>query len=69
MLRKAEMRHHEWRAGFQPTPRMVGGYESARSVPHQAKAYVLADRLGLFPDPDQAAARVRSYLALAGVDQ
>ncbi|WP_163506309.1 dihydrodipicolinate synthase family protein [Fodinicola acaciae] len=58
-----------WLAGFQQTPRMVGGYETARSVPHLARAYVLADQLGLFPEPEQAAARVRSFLALAGVDQ
>ncbi|GAA1695698.1 dihydrodipicolinate synthase family protein [Fodinicola feengrottensis] len=58
-----------WLAGFQDTPRMVGGLESARSVPHLARAYVLADRLGLFPDPDLAATRVRDFLRLAGVDQ
>jgi hypothetical protein len=58
-----------WLAGFQATPRMVGGYESARSAPHLARAYVLADQLGLFPDPDRAAARVRAYLSLAGVEQ
>jgi hypothetical protein len=58
-----------WLAGFQDTPRMVGGYESARSVPHLARAYVLADGLGLFPDPDSAAGRVRDFLRLAGVEQ
>jgi Protein of unknown function (DUF993) len=49
--------------------RMVGGRESARSITHLAELFVLADRAGLLRDPDVAVARMRSVLALAGVDQ
>ena len=53
--------------GHQSHFRMVGGLESARSVVHLAEAFVLADRAGLLLDPEQAAARLRALLALAGV--
>ena len=36
---------------------MVGGLQSARSLPHFARAYELADGLGLFPDPKLAQER------------
>lgn len=54
-------------AGHQHHFRMLGGLESARSVAHLAEAFVLADRAGLFPDPDGAAERMRAVLALAGI--
>ncbi len=54
-------------AGHQNHFRMLGGLESARSVAHLAEAFGLADRAGLFPDPDRAAARMRAVLALAGI--
>ncbi len=57
-----------WLAGHQPAFRMVGGLESARSVPHLCEALRLADRAGLIPDPELAARRVRAFLDLAGVD-
>jgi hypothetical protein len=57
-----------WLAGHQEHFRMVGGLESARSVPHLARAYRLADELGLFPDPQLAERRMRALLAVAGVD-
>ncbi|CAM5728389.1 Xylose isomerase OS=Streptomyces fumanus OX=67302 GN=GCM10018772_06150 PE=4 SV=1 [Streptomyces fumanus] len=47
---------------------MVGGLQSARSLPHLARAYELADGLGLFPDPKLAEERMRTLLALYGVD-
>jgi hypothetical protein len=55
--------------GHQRHFRMVGGSESARSITHLAELFVLADRAGLVTDPDQAAARMRGVLELAGVDQ
>ncbi|MEI7035123.1 dihydrodipicolinate synthase family protein [Streptomyces pratensis] len=55
-----------WLAGHQEHFTMVGGLQSARSLPHLAKAYELADRLGLFPDPDRAEHRMRSLLAVHG---
>ncbi|MER5758263.1 dihydrodipicolinate synthase family protein [Streptomyces sp. NPDC002082] len=56
-----------WLAGHQEHFTMVGGLHSARSLPHLATAYELADNLGLFPDPELAEARMRQLLALHGV--
>jgi hypothetical protein len=53
--------------GHQSHFRMVGGLESARSLLHLAKLFVLADGAGLFRDPDEAAERMRRVLAVAGV--
>ncbi|MEU3837072.1 dihydrodipicolinate synthase family protein [Streptomyces microflavus] len=55
-----------WLAGHQSHFTMAGGLQSARSLPHLAKAYELADGLGLFPDPDLAAHRMRALLATNG---
>jgi hypothetical protein len=57
-----------WLAGHQSHFTMVGGLQSARSLPHLARAYELADRVGLFPDPGLAEARMRGLLAVHGVD-
>jgi len=57
-----------WLAGHQSHFTMVGGLQSARSLPHLARAYELADRIGLFPDPALAEARMRHLLAVHGVD-
>lgn len=54
--------------GYQPHFRMVGGQEAARSVPHLSELFVLADRAGLLSDPEAAAAKMRRFLALAGVE-
>ncbi|NBE56295.1 dihydrodipicolinate synthase family protein [Streptomyces boluensis] len=56
-----------WLAGHQSHFTMVGGLQSARSLPHLARAYELADGLGLFPDPDLAEARLKSLLDVYGV--
>ncbi|APU16734.1 MULTISPECIES: dihydrodipicolinate synthase family protein [Actinoalloteichus] len=58
-----------WLAGHQEHFRMVGGLESARSVPHLARLYVLADEAGLLPDAELAERRMRQFLDLAGVPQ
>ncbi|MYW28142.1 dihydrodipicolinate synthase family protein [Streptomyces sp. SID2119] len=55
-----------WLAGHQDHFTMAGGLQSARSLPHLAKAYELADGLGLFPDPDLAAHRMRALLTVNG---
>ncbi|MFD4690623.1 dihydrodipicolinate synthase family protein [Streptomyces sp. NBC_00683] len=55
-----------WLAGHQDHFTMVGGLQSARSLPHLATAYELADRLGLFPDPELAETRMRALLAVHG---
>ncbi|MET8113274.1 dihydrodipicolinate synthase family protein [Streptomyces prasinus] len=56
-----------WLAGHQSHFAMVGGLQSARSLPHLARAYELADGLGLFPDPKLAEDRMRTLLHLYGV--
>ncbi|MFI7399160.1 dihydrodipicolinate synthase family protein [Streptomyces sp. NPDC049541] len=58
-----------WLAGHQSHFTMVGGLQSARSLPHFARAYELADGLGLFPDPKLAQERMKNLLALYGVPQ
>ncbi|MFD5567279.1 dihydrodipicolinate synthase family protein [Streptomyces cadmiisoli] len=58
-----------WLAGHQSHFAMVGGLQSARSLPHLARAYELADGLGLFPDPRLAEDRMKNLLALYGVTQ
>ncbi|MFE1424662.1 dihydrodipicolinate synthase family protein [Streptomyces fungicidicus] len=56
-----------WLAGHQNHFTMVGGLQSARSLPHLSRAYELADVLGLFPDPKLAEERMRTLLHLYGV--
>jgi hypothetical protein len=56
-------------SGHQDHFRMVNGLESARSIVHLSRQLVLADRAGLFPDPDLAAYRMSLVLELAGIDQ
>ena len=53
--------------GHQRHFRMLGGYESARSVLHLAELFRLADRAGLLRDPELAVTRMRGVLALSGV--
>jgi hypothetical protein len=53
--------------GHQSHFRMVAGLESARSVVHLARLFELADRAGLWRDPDLAVKRMGHILALAGV--
>jgi hypothetical protein len=56
-----------WLAGHQDAFTMVGGLQSARSVPHLVEVFRLADQAGLLPDPDLAAGRMRQFLAVNGV--
>ncbi|MGH2346242.1 MAG: dihydrodipicolinate synthase family protein [Chloroflexota bacterium] len=53
--------------GHQNHFHMLSGQESARSVRHLGELFVLADQAGLLRDPEQAAARMRPVLALAGI--
>ena len=55
-------------SGHQDHFRMVTGREGMRSALHLADLFVLTDELGLFPDPELAADRMRAVLALAGVE-
>ena len=56
-----------WLTGHQDHFLMVGGQQGARSLPHLARVFVLADRAGLFTDPDLAAHRMRQLLSVAGL--
>lgn len=53
--------------GFQSHFRMIGGLENARSIPHLCRLFVLADQARSLRDPEFAAARMQSFLSLAGV--
>jgi hypothetical protein len=46
---------------------MVGGQQSARSLPHLAELFRLADRAGLLRDPDLARKRMGAVLAVHGI--
>ena len=58
-----------WLSGHQPGFTMIGGLQSGRGVVHLSQAYRLADELGLFPDPERAAHRMRDFLRVSGVQQ
>lgn len=53
--------------GHQSHFTMVGGHQSARSLPYLAELFRLADAAGLLRDPDDAAARMTRVLAIHGV--
>ena len=57
-----------WLNGHQDHFRMVAGAEVQRSVAHLAQVLVLADQAGALADPELAAARMRSFLHVAGVE-
>lgn len=58
-----------WLNGHQPGFSMAGGLHAGRSVPHLVEVFRLADTAGLLTDPDRAAARMRAFLTVQGVDQ
>lgn len=57
-----------WLNGYQDHFRMVAGAESMRSIVHLAALLVLADRARLLRDPELAATRMRTVLALSGIE-
>lgn len=56
-----------WLNGKQPGFDMIGGLQSGRSLPHLVQTFQLADSAGLLLDPDLAAARLASLLAVHGL--
>jgi hypothetical protein len=58
-----------WLNGRQKHFVMVGGQQSARSLPHLVELFLLADAAGLLPDPYLACERMGTLLALHGVDR
>jgi len=57
-----------WLNGHQSHFTLIGGQQSARSLVHLAELFRLADAAGLLRDPDLAAMRMRTLLAVHGVD-
>src|SRR5581483_2775979 len=58
-----------WLNGHQKHFVMVGGQQSARNLMHFVELFELADTAGLLRDPELATARMRTLLALHGVEQ
>jgi Protein of unknown function (DUF993) len=56
-----------WLNGHQEHFTMVGGQQSTRSIIHLAELFKLADQAGLLDNPDAAASRMKTLLALHGV--
>lgn len=56
-----------WLNGHQDHFVMVGGQQSTRSIQHFSELFRLADKAGLLSDPERAASRMSSLLALHGV--
>ncbi len=56
-----------WLNGHQDHFVMVGGQQSTRSLPHLAELFRLADAAGLIEQPELAVARMKTLLALHGV--
>jgi hypothetical protein len=54
--------------GHQEHFTMLGGQQSARSMLHLAELFRLADRAGLFHDPQEAAARMARVMATHGIE-
>ena len=57
-----------WLNGHQRHFTMVGGQQSARSLLHLAELFRLADAAGLLREPELAVRRMRTLLALHGVE-
>jgi hypothetical protein len=57
-----------WLNGHQDHFVMVGGQQSARHIVHLAEAFRLADRAGLLRDPELACRRMKSLLAVHGIE-
>jgi hypothetical protein len=56
-----------WLNGLQDHFIMVGGQESARSLMHLVELFKLADKARVLHDPDKAASRMSSLLAMHGI--
>ncbi|HEY8050616.1 MAG TPA: dihydrodipicolinate synthase family protein [Ramlibacter sp.] len=57
-----------WLNGHQSHFTMVGGQQSARSLPHFAQLFRLADNANLLEKPELAVGRMKTLLALHGVE-
>ncbi|SDS10898.1 dihydrodipicolinate synthase family protein [Microlunatus soli] len=57
-----------WLNGHQPSPAMIGGLHSARSLPHLSEIVRLAAEANALSDPDLAAARWHGLLSVNGIE-
>lgn len=57
-----------WLNGHQSHFTMVGGQQSTRSLPHLAELFRLADAANLLEQPDLAVRRMKTLLAMHGVE-
>jgi len=57
-----------WLNGHQSHFTMVGGQQSTRSLPHLAELFRLADAANLLEQPELAVRRMKSLLALHGIE-
>jgi hypothetical protein len=55
--------------GHQPHFTMLAGHHAMRPLPYFVDIFKLADRAGLLRDPEAAAARMRNFLVVHGVQQ
>jgi hypothetical protein len=56
-----------WLNGHQPGFQLVGGLQSARSLPHLSEIVRLANEAGALEDPELAAQRWNAFLEVSGV--
>jgi hypothetical protein len=66
---KAGIAFLAWLNGHQTHFIMPAGFQSSRDITHYAQVFRLADAAGLLSDPDLAEARMKTLLALHGIDQ
>ena len=66
---KAGIAFLSWLNGRQSHFIMPAGFQSSRDITHYAQVFRLADAAGLLSDPDLAEARMKTLLALHGIDQ
>jgi hypothetical protein len=57
-----------WLNGHQSHFTMVGGQQSTRSLAHFSELFRLADAAGLIEQPDLALHRMKTLLALHGIE-
>jgi hypothetical protein len=66
---KAGIAFLAWLNGHQSHFIMPAGFQSSRDIVHYASVFRLADAARLLAKPDLAEARMRTLLALHGIDQ
>jgi hypothetical protein len=60
---KAGIAFLAWLNGLQPEFAMLGGFQNQRPASHLIAVFEQAATIGLFRDPDLAAARMTAYLS------